>query len=395
MGVVTRRDEIGRLGRAFDQAAHTITALLQQRAHEAAQRQAILDSIADGVFAVDQQEQLVLINPTALHLLVPAIAPEHACADDVPGDPGYEQLRYTLRSVLHAQQPHAEQRCVLFGRDVRLSCTPLRDEHNALRGAVVVLQDISDEVAIERAKSLFIATASHELRTPLTGLKDFVDLLFLGNLDNLRPEQRQALEVVRRQTQVLTQLVNDLLEIARLEQGYTHAERRLLDPRETLEAVSTLFAPQAHQAGLRFTMTLAPDLPPIWIDPAHLHRILANLISNAIKYTPSGGAVSIRAFSDADGALRCEVADTGVGIAIEDQQRIFERFFRSDNPLSVQAGGTGLGLAITRSLVELHGGQIAFTSVPGQGTRFWVVFPTACSTPVPALTCEEVCYVAS
>lgn len=391
----TGADEIARLGRAFDSAAQTITTLLAQRAQEAAQRQAILQSIADGVIAVDRQEQIVLANPMALRLLKPALCAPDRWRSEPPADLGYEQLRAAVRSVLAAEQPQAEQRCVLFGCDVRFSCAPIRDERGAISGAVVVLQDISEQVAVERAKTMFIATASHELRTPLTGLKGFVDLLFLGGLDNLSAEQRQALEVVRRKTQVLISLVNDLLEIARLEQGHASVERQLVDPTETLQAVSALFAPQAQQADLHFVVELAPELPLLWIDPAHLHRILANLISNAIKYTPAGGQVRLHAYRDVQGNLRCDVADTGVGIDPADQKRIFERFFRSDNPLSVQAGGTGLGLAITRSLVELHGGQIDFHSVVGQGSCFWVVLPPAETLPALVLARKETCDVAT
>lgn len=407
---LTQRDEVGRLGRAFDHATATITDLLEQRARETGKFQAILQSIADGVLAVDMEEQIVLVNPAAGTLL-------ERLPDDLVGRPlkvllacddpilltGMQQIIDQIRSELvDPDLMPTEEQIVLGSRVVRLQSAPTLGSGNMLTGAVVVIQDITRAVESERAKSEFIATASHELRTPLTGIKGFISLLRLDNLDNLTENQRIGIDAITRQSDYLINLVNDVLETARFDRGTVRAERRWVDLRSVLEealaGLHTLIT--NRQVVLHFE--LAPDLAPIWIDSLHLRRILTNVLSNAIKYVYVGqGNVHIRAYEIDDPArlptppageqpwkhkrehsVVIEVEDNGVGIRAEDQARIFNRFFRSDNPLSVEVGGTGLGLAITRSLVLLHYGQIGFWSRESTGSRFWVRFPVPSTEPI-------------
>lgn len=401
-------DEIGQLGRSFDQATETITHLLDQQAHTAAERQAILQSIGDGVLAVDTEEHIVMINPKAAHLLqqdADALIGQPLSALNTGDDPaltvGLQQMIGQLRSELYdPDMAPTEEQVSLGNRIVRMNSTPTLVNETTRTGAVVVIQDVTRAVESDRAKSEFIATASHELRTPLASLRGFVDVFCLTGTDNLTETQRMFLDTIKRQTDSMVQLVNDLLEVARLEQGKQRSERRWVQPLNTIDEAITSMSSLIEQRQIVLQLDLPPDLPPIWIDGLHLRRILTNLLSNAVKYVHSGGRVVIRAYELDDPArlpsppadllwnhleersLVIEVEDNGVGIQESAQPHVFSRFFRAENPLSVEVGGTGLGLAIARSLVALHEGQIGFWSVENQGSCFWVRLPTPSTEPL-------------
>ncbi len=376
--------------------------MLDEEAQRAGELNAILQSMADGLLVVDTSERIVIVNPVAADLLgqsAEALINQPLDTLTAVDDPVQaiglqhvvEQVRAELADLEHSL---TEGRITLGDRIVRLQSQPTLGRGSSLTGAVVVLQDITREVEADRAKSAFIGTASHEMRTPLASLKGFVDIFYLSDIDNLTQNQRMFLDTIRRQTDNLVSLVNDLLEVARLEQGTVRMERRWLSiPTVIDESVASLNT-QITQRKAQITLDLASDLPNVWIDTIHLRRILTNLISNAIKYIHDNGWVWIRAYQLDDPeslpappsgdqpwmlqdqrSVVIEVEDNGVGIRADDHPRIFQRFFRSENPLSVAAGGTGLGLAITHSLVALHHGQIGFRSVEGQGTCFWVRLP--------------------
>lgn len=402
-----QQDEFGVLGRSFDMATDQIAQLLDQKARTSGERKAILESIADGLVAVDTDERIVIINSAAASLL-------GKDADIVKGQPltvlsmaedptivvGMEQIVLQLRSELVDPDLAPTEEYVNLGhRTIRLNSAPTL-VNGTITGAVVVLQDVTQAVESDRAKSAFIATASHELRTPLTSLKGFVDLFNMTGSDNLNDDQKVCLDTIGRQTRSVILLVNDLLEMARLEQGTQHIERQWVQTRRAIEDAVGSMQGLMEQRQVTVTLHLAPDLPPIWIDNLHLQRILTNLISNGIKYVYSGGQVNLHAYAiDApdelpniptdlpwqhpyERSLVIAVEDNGVGIRTEDQPKIFTRFFRSENPLSVEVGGTGLGLAVTHSLVALHGGQIGFRSLENEGSYFWVRLPISSTEPL-------------
>lgn len=396
---LTSRDEIGQLGNALDRATDMIEQLLDEQTQAVGQRQAILESIADGVLAVDMDERIVVLNLAASELL-------HQDATSLLGQPlsqlevtappalraGLQQIISQVRSELYDTdlQP-TEDQVALGSQIVRLQSAPILSSVGKQLGSVVIIQDITRIVESERAKTAFIGMASHELRTPLTSMKGFVDILSYTDLSLLSDEQRMYIETIQRQTNNLTLLVNDLLETARLEQGGWRLECRWVAVKPAIEEAVAGLNNLISERNVNVQIDVARRLPSIWIDPIHLERILTNLISNAVKYVYAGGAVYIRVWEiyhadevpdgaltdtpwkhDEDRSLIIAIEDNGVGIRAEDQPLIFNRFFRSDNPLSNEVGGTGLGLDIARSLVALHQGQIGFTSIEGSGSCFWV-----------------------
>lgn len=404
-------DEIGQLGTALDNATSTIEDLLEQRARRAGELKAILQSLADGVLAIDTDEQIVLVNPVAATLLgqQPETLLQRPLSmlkdiEDPALSTGLHHIVDQIRSELSVPRTISimpEERISLGERIVRLQSTPVFGSGDMLNGVVLVLQDITESVAAERSKSAFIGTASHEMRTPLSSMKGFVDILFLSGIDNLTEEQRMFLDTIKRQTNAMVQMVNDLLEVARLEQGGMRAEKAWVHVDQSLnEAIASL---QQHieKRQVELTIDLNDTVPPIWIDTMHMRRILTNIISNAVKYVHRGGHVHVRAYMLDDPSLLpsspgeqpwkmreersivIEVEDDGVGIRERDQPKIFERFYRSENTLSVEAGGSGLGLAIAQSLVHLHHGQIGFWSVENKGSCFWIRFPASGTEALP------------
>jgi len=228
---------------------------------------------------------------------------------------------------------------------------------------------------LDEMKSVFVSVAAHELRTPLAPILGYVEMFLDGDFGPLTDRQRERLEVMDRNVRRLLEITDNLLDVTRIE-----AERveLILRPADLLALVETVLAeyrPQLEAKAQRLTLHAHSDLPPVLCDDTRAAQIIGNLLSNASKYTPDGGLIEVSlALAEEQGFLQVSVADNGVGIAAEDQEKVFERFFRAESAALTQAGGTGLGLYITRSLVEMHGGRIWFESELGKGSTFHVTF---------------------
>jgi signal transduction histidine kinase/DNA-binding response OmpR family regulator/HAMP domain-containing protein len=235
-------------------------------------------------------------------------------------------------------------------------------------GVVWTLRDVSERARLERIKSDFVATASHELRSPLTSIKGFVELL--GRSDALGEREREFVDVILQSTDRLVDLVNDLLDVARLEAGRMEVHPRLFDVAELIREVAALMAPRMADKDQRLEVDLPPGLPRALADPVRVRQIVTNLVSNAHQYTGEGGRIAITADGDPEG-LELSVRDDGRGMTQQDIDHVFDQFVRRDDG----AGGTGLGLSIVRSLVDLQGGSIDVRSRVGEGTTFTVRLP--------------------
>ncbi len=245
--------------------------------------------------------------------------------------------------------------------------------------------------AANLAKSEFLTNMSHEIRTPLSAVIGLADLLAK---DPLTESQRGRVEAINTSAEVLLALVNDVLDLAKIEAGKVTLNPREFQPREMLAGAERVLAPRARQKGLHFLLEVDEALPKaLWGDPTRLRQVLLNLVGNAIKFTPAGQVeVRIRSEDVTPGRifLRCEVVDTGIGIAPEAQKRLFTPFYQADSSLGRRFGGSGLGLVISRRLVELMGGEIGCESVRDVGSTFWfrvplkrIENPAMTPTPVP------------
>jgi signal transduction histidine kinase len=227
---------------------------------------------------------------------------------------------------------------------------------------------------VDRMKDVFLSMITHELRTPLTVISGIAEMLGEGIYGALSEGQARQIAQISEQSARLRQLVNDLLDLSKMEAGMMKLRREWLPPRVLVEAVVEQLQPLAQQAGVILVHNVGRDLPEVECDGRRIEQVLANLISNAIKFTPRGGQVSVSAQVEAEALCFC-VADTGCGITPEAQRHIFDKFYQVHSHAQAQAKGTGLGLAIVKQLVELHGGQVRLTSAPGAGSRFWFRLP--------------------
>lgn len=257
---------------------------------------------------------------------------------------------------------------------VLLRAVALLRESERLGGALA--RQNAELKALDRLKDDFVASVSHELRTPLTSIRGYLELVRDGEAGELTEQQDAFLEVVDRNAERLLRVVGDLLFVAQLDAGSLPLERGTVDLRRLAQDAAASAEPLAAERGIALSLELG-DLPAhVPGDASRLAQALDNLVSNALKFTPGGGTVAVRAAA-ANGHVELAVADTGPGITDADQQRLFERFFRTASAGEQAVPGTGLGLAITKAIVEAHGGTIGVASEPGAGSEFRIVLPAA------------------
>ncbi|WP_199422465.1 ATP-binding protein [Actinotalea solisilvae] len=221
---------------------------------------------------------------------------------------------------------------------------------------------------LDRQKSVFLSNVSHELRTPLTSITGYAEMLLDGDGGALGPSAAEMVTVVERNAQRLRELIEDLLTLSQMESGAHRGRREAVDLAEVTAAAVATLEPQARAGGVRLATHLGPDVPTIMGDVGQLERVVLNLAGNAVKFTPDGGSVDVR-LDRHDGGVRLVVRDTGIGIPVEEQEDLFQRFFRASNAVEGAVPGTGLGLSIVRGVVEAHGGTLALRSAPGEGTE--------------------------
>jgi signal transduction histidine kinase len=238
---------------------------------------------------------------------------------------------------------------------------------------VIVLRDITKEVEADRSKTEFISTVSHELRTPMTSIKGYADFLAQGAVGPMEERQKHFLEVIRRNADRLSLLINDLLDISRIEAGKVRLDLRETQMSQLVEHVVESMMITAQSKGLTLTLSANADLPSVMADWDRLTQVMTNLLGNAINYTESGQVhVSLKLEGD---KVWTNIQDTGIGIPSEVLPHIFDRFYRAEDSAVQSSSGTGLGLSIVRAIVEMHGGELLVESEPGIGSTFTFALP--------------------
>jgi signal transduction histidine kinase len=249
-------------------------------------------------------------------------------------------------------------------------------EKQHFAGTVLVLRDVTHEQQIAQAQSEFVSVVAHELRTPMTSIKGYTDLMLEGAAGEVTQDQRHFLHIIKANADRLSHLVGDLLDTSRIEAGRLELVPAPLDITAVVhEVCDSLLGGAIKEHGLSLQIDAAPSIPIVRADKNRVIQILVNLLSNAYQYTPPGGQVTV-SIMPTDDAVLIQIADTGIGIAPEDQERIFERFYRANHELVHQQTGSGLGLTIVKSLVEMHGGELWLQSELGKGSTFSFTLPT-------------------
>lgn len=357
--------------------------ITERKRAERAYNTQLLNSAADGIFALDLAGVTTFVNKSAAEMLGWNAAElvggnMHALAHHHRADgSAYPWHQCPASATLRSGEAGGSDQEVFWRKDgsqllVEYATTPIRDGDGHVTGAVVTFRDVGERRAIERMKGEFVSMVSHELRTPLTSIRGALGLLAGGRLCEIPEKGRRMLEIAVSNTDRLVVLINDILDIERMESGKITLNSQLCSSYELMTKAIDLIRPLADKAGV--TLDCAPCDAPLWADPDRILQTFSNLLSNAVKFSPPGGVVTLSATA-AGADVLFEVADQGRGIPHEKIDLIFERFQQVDASDSREKGGSGLGLAICRSIVRQHGGEIQAVSTPGQGSRFRFTIP--------------------
>ena len=335
------RDQIGRLAGAINHMAQHLSRTIRDITEEKNRAQAILNSMADGVIAVDRAGRVLLVNPVVEKVF--GITQADSRGKSVIGVIRNFELERLLQQALATREQIMRELVILTPepRVFRVHITPLRGTDERRGGVVALLRDITERRRLEQMRTEFVANVSHELRTPLTSIRGFLETLLDGAVED-PPTARRFLEIMALETNRLTRLIDDLLHLSRLEDRRTVLRRERVDMAVMVGRVVDIFQTGAREKGLELRVHVETHLPPVSGDPDMLARVLVNLVDNAVKYTPEGGRITIRA-EVVGGHLRVSVADTGAGIPEESLSPVFERFYRVDKARARDQGGTGPG----------------------------------------------------
>lgn len=358
----TTRDEVARLTGAFNTMADSFQEQMATVADQRNKLFAVVTHMSDGAVILDNSGRVQLMNAAAARIL--GVKSERVTGDSLTTVARDHQIVAVWQRSLQARTEQSDL-VELAGRGpfLRVVATPI--EETAGGGSLLILQDLTQVRRLETIRRDFISNISHELRNPLAALKALVETLRGGAVDD-RPAADRFLLQMDAEVDAMTQMVRELLELSRIESGRVPFSLGPTSVASALLPAVERLRPQAERAGLSLELALPDDLPLVSADPERLQQALTNLIHNAIKFTPPGGRISVQA--EAGDKVTLSVTDTGVGIAQEDLERIFERFYKADRART--GGGTGLGLAIAKHIVQSHGGQIWAESVEGQGATF-------------------------
>ena len=374
------RDEVGLLAATLNHMTDELRSKIEELSEDRAQLLAMLTSMVEGVMVLDYKGRILQVNPALERMFGVTRA-------ETRGRPslevfGHSELNALVSSVLATRTGQKDEIILTpSGRCLDVEASVAGGEQDNEACAVLVFHDITELRRLENIRKDFVANVSHELRTPLTSIKGYVEALLDGGKDDPETSVR-FLEIILKQSDRLNLILEDLLQLSKIESGQLQFKKEPLHIGSVIERTIAMIKPLAEKKQHRLRSQVAADLPLISGDEERLVQVLANLLDNAIKYTPEGGQITVAARrispSRAEAprtSIELTVTDTGIGIPEQDRPRVFERFYRVDKARSRELGGTGLGLAIVRHIVEGHGGQVWVEGNMPTGSRFVVRLP--------------------
>jgi len=359
-------DEIGVLTQTFNQMAASLQESMDAVENERDKLNTLFQHMTDGVAAFDASGQILLMNPAAEAML---------------GIGFNENLRFSDLFGEISPEPVYDDQGKMQGipynrgeRNLQVFIAPLGSSGTNSGGTMEVIHDITEQYKLEKARREFVANVSHELRTPLTSIKSYTETLM--DAPDLPVELSQKfLGVICNESDRMARIVKDLLTLSRLDYGKLDMKYSRFDSKKLVEGIYDAMVFEAKNHDHVLTLKASDDLPEMEADRERIEQVVVNIVSNAIKYTPNGGKITLEGFRDGSNVV-FRVTDTGTGIPKEDLPRIFERFYRVDKARSREKGGTGLGLAIASEIIRLHNGTINLDSTVDVGTTVTITLPT-------------------
>jgi two-component system phosphate regulon sensor histidine kinase PhoR len=365
---VSTKDESAQLSHAFNEMSSNLKSMVDTISEDRAKLMSILDNMADGVILTDPEGNVVLTNRMVRSLFsIKDVSTEVKPLIEIIRE---HELNDTLKASLETGHEQVTQfESSTSNRYLRAIALPV--DQDKARGALVLIQDLTELRSLQTMRRELVGNISHELRTPLAGIKAMVETLQDGAIDD-RGTANDFLSRVEDEVDRLTQLVTELTELSRIETGRAELDIKPVNLNNLVETVITQLDPQAERQGLNIEKELATDLPAVPTDSERIRQVIANLVHNAIKFTDSGGRITIKTAVEGE-SVNVAISDTGIGIAAEDLPHVFERFYKVDKARTGQ--GTGMGLAIAKHIVEAHNGRIWVESETGRGSTFTFNLP--------------------
>ena len=333
------------------------------------QIETILLHMTDGIIAFNMQGEIILINPVAKKFL--SISPEDNTFDDI-----FKKfnLDINMEKVIYLESwTSTEERIQVEDRFVKVLFAPFKDEKDRPDGVIAVIQDITEHVKLDNMQKELIADVSHELKTPITSIMGYADTLLEGGYDE--ETQQKFLNVIASESRRMARLVTDLLTLSRYDSNKKKTQKESFDLGELVKRCQEKLAIEIKKKQHKVNCFVTADVPLVYADKYDIERVVLNILTNSIKYTPEGGEIKIYVgfvYNDA----YIKIFDNGIGIPEEDLSRIFERFYRVDKARSREMGGTGLGLSIAKEILDKNGGSIDIKSKVGEGTEVVIRIPT-------------------
>ncbi len=333
------------------------------------QIETILLHMTDGIIAFNMKGEIILINPAAKKFL--SISPEDNTFDDIFGK---FKLDINTEKVIYLDSwTSTEQRIQVDDQYVKVLFAPFKNEEERPDGVIAVIQDITEHVKLDNMQKELVADVSHELKTPITSIMGYADTLLEGGYDD--ETQTKFLNVIASESRRMARLVTDLLTLSRYDSNKKKTKKETFDLGELVKMCQEKLAIEIKKKGHKVNSFVTADVPPVYADKDDIERVVLNILTNSIKYTPDNGEIKIYVgfvYNDA----YIKIFDNGIGIPEDDLSRIFERFYRVDKARTREMGGTGLGLSIAKEILDKNGGSIDIKSKVGEGTEVVIRIPT-------------------
>ena len=333
------------------------------------QIETILLHMTDGIIAFNIKGEIILINPAAKKFL--SISPEDNTFDDIFGK---FKLDINTEKVIYLDSwTSTEQRIQVDDQYVKVLFAPFKNEEERPDGVIAVIQDTTEHVKLDNMQKELVADVSHELKTPITSIMGYADTLLEGGYDE--ETQTKFLNVIASESRRMARLVTDLLTLSRYDSNKKKTRKETFDLGDLVKRCQEKLAIEIKKKGHKVTSFVTADVPPVYADKDDIERVVLNILTNSIKYTPDNGEIKIYVgfvYNDA----YIKIFDNGIGIPEDDLSRIFERFYRVDKARTREMGGTGLGLSIAKEILDKNGGSIDIKSKVGEGTEVVIRIPT-------------------